>query len=194
MIRLLTLVQAARALRGDRGMTFLEVVIAVGVITIGLLALIAAMPAATGQIGEANLKTTATFLAQQRLEQIKNARWCAACGTSPPDSPLNTLGGEGSHGGEAVAQWPDEAYGTIVFPGAESCGATARSGGCRFRRQVRIRDCSSVQCGDISPAAAVQTLRQVTVTVFFFPLAATGQGQNAIEESVQLVTLISQRP
>src|SRR6266542_2044298 len=93
---------AQATLRDTAGMTVAEVVIALGVITVGLVALIAVMPLSTSQIGEAHLKTTATFLAQQRLEQIKNARWSL---TSPPD----TLGGAGSNGNAAVAEWPDEA-------------------------------------------------------------------------------------
>ena len=171
-------------------MTVVEVIIALGVITVGLVALIAAMPLSTSLIGQSNLKTTATFLAQQRMEQIKNAQW-----TSTADS----LGGAGSNGTAAVSvagypdRWPDEGYDTIAFPGAANCGATDRSGGCRFRRQVRISDCSIVACGGIpTTTAGINTLRQVTVTVFFRPLAGTGMTQ-ATEESVQFVTLIAKR-
>ena len=165
-------------------MTVVEVIIALGVITVGLVALITAMPLSTSLIGESNLKTTATFLAQQRMEQIKNAQWTTA---------TDTLGGGNSDGTGAVAQWPDENYDTIAFPGAANCGATDRSGGCRFRRQVRISDCSIVACSGIPTATAgINTLRQVTVTVLFRPLAGTGMTQ-ATEESVQLVTLIAKR-
>ena len=167
-------------------MTVVEVIIALGVITVGLVALITAMPLSTSLIGESNLKTTAAFLAQQRIEQIKNASWTA-------NPAADTLGGDGSNGTGAVAQWPDENYDTIAFPGAANCGATDRSGGCRFRRQVRISDCSIVACSGIPTATAgINTLRQVTVTVFFRPLAGTGMTQ-ATEESVQLVTLIAKR-
>ena len=166
-------------------MTVVEVIIALGIIMVGLVALIAAMPLGTSQIGEANLKTTATFLAIQRLEQIKNAQWTTA---------TDTLGGLGSLGAAAVGQWPDEDYATIAFPGAPNCGGTDRSGGCRFRRQVRIADCSQVICSGIGTGTAgINTLRRVTVTVFFFPLAGTGQ-TGATEESVQLVTLVARRP
>lgn len=168
----------------NAGMTVVEVIIALGIVTVGLVALIAAMPLSTSLIGESNLKTTATFLAQQRMEQIKNAQWTGA---------TDTLGGAGSNGGAAVAQWPDEDYDTIAFPGAANCGATDRSGGCRFRRQVRISDCSVVSCSGIPiGTVSINTLRQVTVTVLFRPLAGTGMTQ-ATEESVELVTLIAKR-
>jgi competence protein ComGC len=176
---------AKTAFSDEAGMTVAEVIIALGIITVGLLALIAAIPFSTSQIGQANLKTTATFLAQQRLEQIKNAQWTTA---------TDTLGGAGSNGAAAVAQWPDEGYETIAFPGAPNCDATAQSGGCRFRRQVRIADCSVLSCTGIATGAAgINTLRQVTVTVFFFPLAGTGM-RSATEESLQLTTLITRRP
>jgi hypothetical protein len=170
----------------NAGMTVVEVIIALGIVTVGLVALIAAMPLSTSLIGESNLKTTATFLAQQRMEQIKNAQW-----TSATDS----LGGVGSFGDAAVAQWPNEGYNTIVIPEGSNCPPPDPSVSCypRFRREVRIADCSKVSCSGIGTGTAgVDTLRQVTVTLFFRPLAGTGMTQ-ATEESVQLVTLIAKR-
>ena len=171
---------AKATLRDSAGMTVVEVIIALGVITVGLVALIAAMPLSTSLIGESNRKTTATFLAQQRLEQIKNAQWTAAA---------DTLGGAGSNGTAAVAQWPDEGYNTIVIPmGAGNASYP------RFRRQVRIRDCSVVACSGIPTATAgSNTLREVTVTAFFLPLSGVGTAL-ANEDSVQLATLIARRP
>jgi type II secretory pathway pseudopilin PulG len=181
----------------DTGMTLVEVIIAAIVVMVGLVALIAATPLGTSQVGEANLKTTATFLAQQRLEQIKNAKW-----TTVPAA--DDLGGSGSPGSAAVAQWPDESYGSIAFPGGLPCAANDRSGGCRFRRQVRITDCSVTSCAGIGTGTpTVDTLRQVAVTVFFSPLAGTGMGQTTGntcegstqgEECVKLTTLIAKRP
>jgi type II secretory pathway pseudopilin PulG len=177
---------AKAMLQDSAGMTVVEVIIALGIVTVGLLALIAAMPLSTSQIGEASLKTTATFLAQQRLEQIKNAQWT----TAPPD----TLGGAGLSGNAAVVvagfpdRWPDEDYNTIVIPMGGNNASYPR-----FRRQVRIADCSVTACSGIPTATpAINTLRQVTVTVFFRPLAGTGLGQGT-EETVSFVTLIAKR-
>ena len=162
---------AKMTLRDTAGMTVVEVILALAVITVGLLALIAAMPLSTSQIGEANLKTTATFLAQQRLEQIKNAKWSF---TNPPD----TLGGAGSPGGAAVAEWPDEAA-VASYP--------------QFQRQVRIRDCGVAPGCGIPVNATASTMRQVTVTVSFAGMTGVGTF-SATPESVQLVTFITQRP
>ena len=184
-------------------MTVAEVIIALSIITVGLLGLMAAMPLSTAQITESSLKTTAAFLAQQRLEQVKNAQWTATTpcpGTTTPPG-CDKLGGGGSNGGGAVTpQWPDEDYDTIPFPGAPNCGANDRSGGCRFRRQVRIRDCSIAQAGPGSPpinppsanCPASATIRQVTTTVFFRPMTGLGT-LSATESFVQVTTLIARR-
>ena len=174
--------------RNNAGMSVVEVVIALGVITIGLVALIAAMPLSTSLIGQSNFKTTAAFLAQQRLERIKNAQWTTAPAVD------NLCNAASLNGGSACTQWPDEDYGAIVFPGAQPCAASDRSGGCAYKRRVRIVDCSLVMCSAIPTATGFVTdVRQVTVTVFFRPLSGVGT-TSATEESLQLVTLIARRP
>jgi type II secretory pathway pseudopilin PulG len=166
-------------LRDTAGMTVVEVIIALGVIVIGLLALIATMPLGTSAIAESNLKTTATFLAQQRLEQLKNAVWTDGA---------DTLCGAGLNGTAACPGWPDEAYNTIII----ATGGTDVSYPL-FRRQVRIADCSVVVCSGIPVNTTnINTLRQVTVTVSFHPIAGTGAAQDA-EEGVRFVTLVAKR-
>jgi Tfp pilus assembly protein PilE len=184
---------AKARLQDSAGMTLVEVIIAAGIVIVGLVALIAAMPLGTSLIGESNLKTTATFLAQQRMEQIKNKTWTGA---------TDTLGGAGSSGDAAVAQWPDETYNTIAnYP--------------RLRRQVRIQDCSvAPPCiADVNPTSLLATMRQVTVTLSFYPIviscasSQTGAAacsdsdptrririRGAAEETVLLTTLITRRP
>ena len=69
----------SRALIADvRGMTIAEVLIAVGIIGVGLLALCSAIPIAAYGINEGSQLSTATFLANQRMEQVRNARWVSA--------------------------------------------------------------------------------------------------------------------
>jgi Tfp pilus assembly protein PilV len=171
-------------LRDSAGMTVVEVIIALGIITIGLLALIGAMPLSTSLIGESNLQTTATFLAQQRLEQIKNATWSF---TTPPDK----LGGAGSDGSAPVAEWADEAA-VASYP--------------QFQRQVRICQCDLCVARALDPADPAKTtqpcglptnpkeVRQVKVTVSVARMTGPGTFDSGALESVQLVTFIAQRP
>jgi prepilin-type N-terminal cleavage/methylation domain-containing protein len=165
------LARARRLLESTDGMTLPEVIAALSVITIGLLGLMAAMPLSTSQIAEANRKTTGVFLAQQRLEQVKNSRW-----TSTP--AVDTLGGGGSDGAAAVGQWPDEA---------------AVAGYPAFQRQVRIRDCSVAPGCGIAVAAVLASLRQVTVTVRFARMTGAGMSETSALEMVQLVTYVSRQ-
>jgi prepilin-type N-terminal cleavage/methylation domain-containing protein len=55
----------------ERGMTLVEILVAVVIITVGLTAIATGMQIATSGISQAQQETTATFLAEQRLEDIK---------------------------------------------------------------------------------------------------------------------------
>ena len=55
----------------ERGMTLVEVLVAVTIITIGLTAIATGMQVATSGINTGQQETIAAFLAEQRLEDIK---------------------------------------------------------------------------------------------------------------------------
>ena len=141
--------------RSTAGMTVAEVIIALGVITVGLLALLATMPLSTSTIAESNLKTTATFLGQQRLEQIKNAQWCFSCGNA--GAAVDTLGGAGANN-TAVAQWADEAYDTIVVASGNTNASYPR-----FRRQVTVAVFFSGMTGPGTASATEESVQIVTL-------------------------------
>jgi Tfp pilus assembly protein PilV len=163
---------AGRVLRDARGITVAEVIVALAIVAVGLVGLMAAMPLSISHIAEANRKTTAVFLAQQRLEQVKNARWAAVAPAA------DNLGGAASNGQEALAQWPDEA---------------AVAGYPAYQRQVRIRDCSVAPGCGIAVNATLATLRQVTVTVSFARMTGLGTLNTASLETVQLVTYVARQ-
>ena len=100
-------------------------------------------------ITRANYQSTATMLAQAKLEEIKNAQYTAT---------VDEI---------TIANFPDEAYGTIVgYPS--------------YRRTLTIQN-----------GVPVAGMKTTTVRVFFLPPRESGLGQ---EEGVQLVTIIAQRP
>jgi type II secretory pathway pseudopilin PulG len=155
----------------ERGITLAEVLIAAGILGVGLASLMAVVPVASYAVQDGNQTSTATFLAQQRLEQVRNARWTAvddcvglsAGASAPAPSPAGTCG--------AVAvTFPDEA---------------AVPGYAQYARSVRISECAP--CETITNPA----LRQVTVTVTYRPISAAG-GSNA-NTSVTLEWLVAQR-
>lgn len=182
-----------RTLRNDEnGLTLVEVLIALMVMLIGLVALAALVPLSLGHIGQANFRTTAVFLAQQRLEQVKNGVWTCfpnysdpiglsnpttsaptvTTGTCAPPNPLTVTGNTGT------VTFADEGYGAI--PGHPL-----------YRRQVRIVDCG-VGPG-CSGAVLDSGIRQVTVSVFFRPQTGVGTLNNATEDFAKVTTFVALR-
>ena len=162
------------SLRNDRGITLAEVLIAAAILSIGLAALMAVVPVASYAVQDGSQTSTATFLAQQRLEQVRNAAWNALSdciglspnATSPPaPSPAGTCGA-------TAVTYPDEA--TV-------------SGFAQYARTVRITDCGVTPCGTVTSPA----MRLVTVTVTYRPLSAAG-GSNS-NTSVIFEWLVAQR-
>jgi len=140
------------------GMSLAEILIACVIIAIGLVGLLSAVPTASYGIQEGRQLSTAAFLANQRLEQVRNAQWvqCPA-----PGAPADTLGVSAS--GSAPASG-----GTTTFP--DESPITAPYGD--YTRTVRITD---VQPADACGGANLG-LRQVTVTVSYRASSATGLG------------------
>jgi len=155
----------------QRGITLVEVMMAVGIITIGLSALLAAVPVASYGTREGYQLSTATFLASERLEQVRRARW-----TSTP-RPVDELG---------ISPTPisaPESGSTVTF--ADEPGLPAPYAD--YARTVRIFDCNNGGCAGVSRA----DLRQATITVSYRPM--TGTGVADLAKSATLTTLITQR-
>ena len=158
---------------GDaRGITLVEVIVAVGIITVGLSALLAAVPFASYGTREGYQLSTATFLANERLEQVRNARW-----ESEP-RPLDELGvspaATSAPKSGAVTTFADEA--ALPAPYGD------------YARAVRIIDCGG---GGGCSGIAKADLRQVTITVTYRPM--TGVGGAGIAKAAAVTTLVAKR-
>jgi prepilin-type N-terminal cleavage/methylation domain-containing protein len=171
-----------RLISNQRGMTLAEVMVALPIITIGLLALLSTIPLSTYAIQDGSQTSTATFLANQRLDQVRNAQWLATC-----PATVDTLGVSASStaapaDGAAVTTFADE--NPIAAPYAA------------YTRQVRITDsvASTTVC-NVATGAITGTygLRTVTVTVTYRPLSATGTSAAPSSRSVAINMQIAQR-
>jgi Tfp pilus assembly protein PilV len=160
--------------RNERGLTVAEVLVAAAILALGLAALMTVVPVATYGVQDGGQTSTATFLAQQRLEEIRSATWDATtdcvglsanAASTPAPSPAGTCGA-------TTVTFPDEA--TV-------------SGFAQYARQVRITDCGVTPCGSVTSSA----MRLVTVTVTYRPLSAAG-GSSA-NTSVTLEWLTAQQ-
>ena len=143
-------------------MTLVEVLLATAIIGIGLTALAAAIPMAAYGIHEGNYLSTATFLANQRLEHVRNAVWeqGAPCADKVGISASATVAPTSTCPGAAVT-FADET--PLAAPYAT------------FSRTTRITSCGvGAGCNGIVHG----DLRQVTVTVTYRPM--TGKGLSPI--------------
>jgi len=138
------------------GMSLAEILVACVIVGIGLVGLLSAVPTASYGIQEGRQLSTAAFLANQRLEQVRNAQW-----TQCPDA--DTLGVSAS------ASAAPASGGTTTFPDESPMAAPYGD----YTRVVRIIDS---QPADACGGGVNVGLRQVTVTVSYRASTATGLG------------------
>lgn len=100
-------------LQDTGGLTLVEILVALGVLTIGLMTLLSAFPVAFSGVSSGRQSSTAVFLAVQRLEEIK----AFAMSPDPAQGFANVTS----------ANFPAEPY-------------TAISGYARYRRQIMVAD------------------------------------------------------
>jgi type II secretory pathway pseudopilin PulG len=182
-----------RTVSDECGMTLAEVLVALPIITIGLLALLSAIPLSTYATQEGRQTSTATFLANQRLEQVRNAQWTATCnvdsatGLVIPGAAVVTDKVGLSAPSTAAPKDPAAA---VTFVDESSLASPYVP----YSRQVRIID--SVAAAPTCDAAGIMSgtgIRQVTVTVSYTPLSATGTNAVSGTRSVSVTMQIAQR-
>ena len=168
-----------RRLTGNNlGMTLVEILIAIGIIGVGLAALASVIPVSSYGIQEGNQLSTSTFLANQRLEQVRNGRWSGTAACPLPAGSFDELGVSAS------ASVAPQACSTTTFPD-ESAIAAPYAG---YTRQVRSIDCGvGAGCQGVVSA----NLRLVTVTVGYRPL--TGVGQGPANKQIDVTMLVAKR-
>ena len=162
-------------------MTLAEVLVALPIITIGLLALLSAIPLSTYATQEGSQISTATFLANQRLDQVRNAQWMATCPPTPDDLGVS-----------ASSTAAPTSGGTTTFADENRDRRALRE---PTRRQVRITEpvASTTVCGATGAITGTYGLRTVTVTVTYRPLSATGTSAVSSTRSVAVNMQIAQR-
>jgi prepilin-type N-terminal cleavage/methylation domain-containing protein len=173
----------------ERGLTLAEILVAVAILGIGLVGLAVVVPIASYGVQEGSQLSTATFLAEQRLEQVRNAPWtatpandCIGNGAGAPTVPAGVACANGTIALAAGATtFADEAN---VIWGNNASAAAAQAG---YSRTVRISNCNPTPCAGLTSA----TMRQVTVSVSYRPL--TSSGVAAQNKTVSVQWLVSQK-
>jgi prepilin-type N-terminal cleavage/methylation domain-containing protein len=177
---------------GQGGFTLAELLVAFAVIAVGLAAIMAAIPFGAFGVQEGNQMSTATFLADQKLEQVRNVPWtgtlandCLGISASPTAAPRVPAAATCTYGATTVA-----ANGTLPWLADEGTAAIAGFSG--YSRQVRITDCGvGAGCTGVVDSG----LRLVTVTVTYTPLGIlnTPGGSAPAPKALTVAMLISQR-
>ena len=170
----------------ERGFTLVEVLLAALVMTLGLVGLLSVVPVGTFATTDGYRLSTATFLANQKLEEARNMPWrsapandclgISASATAAPTVPAGatcTLGGTTVNAGGALPWFANE---------------TAVTGFAGYSRNVRITNCGSgAGCGGVVDA----TLRNVVVTVTY--RSGSAVAVSSTDKPVAVTMLVTQR-
>jgi type II secretory pathway pseudopilin PulG len=168
---------ALRFVAADQaGMSLAEILVACVIIAVGLVGLLSAVPTAGYGIQEGRQLSTATFLANQRLEQVRHAQW-----TQCPVA--DTLGVSPS---PAVAPRVDA---LVTFPDENPMAAPYGD----YTRTVRITDAQPADACVGGVGGPNIGLRQVVVTVSYRAMTATGLAAGGTTKSAIVTMLIAER-
>ena len=178
-----------RKVRKDAGFTLPEVLLAAMIIIIAFTTLLSVIPYSSASVQSGNQLSTATFLANQKLEEAKNVPWGTApsndcLGVSPnaTTAPAVPAGQTCTLGGVVVAAG-------AALPWAADQNSTAITNFNGYSRNVRITDCSAV--GSCFAGIGDAGMRRVTVSVTFQPMTTSSTA--AATKTVTLNMIVSQR-
>lgn len=170
----------------ERGFTLVEVLLAAFVMTLGLVGLLSVVPVGTSATTDGYRLSTATFLANQKLEEVRNMPWrsapandCLGFSASATAAPTVPAGGTCSLGGTTI-----NAGGALPWFANE----TSITGFQGYTRNVRITNCGAgAGCSGVVDA----TLRNVVVTVTYRTGSAVAV--SSIDKPVTVTMMVTQR-
>lgn len=179
-------------INNERGFSLTEILVAAALIAIGFVALLRVVPLAAAGLQQGNQQSTATQVAQQRLEQAHAAVWTAV----PATDCLGVSAGNAAPvpSGAACTAAISETYdaGTnITFPDESSV-----AGFPGYARTTRITDCGTgAGCSGIvyTPVlgSGTRAPRLITVTVTYE--GSGSPGATSRTRTVRLEWMVAQR-
>lgn len=159
-----------RTLTGQRGFTLAEVLVAVVIIMVGLVAVASGFQYATSGVATGRGETIAIFLAEQRVEQLKTV---AMTNYDPPYPGLSLATGTT----------------TTEFCSGSTCQATAITGTTSYTRVTTITDITTEagRCTGVTPLLC----KRIRVTVTYRPVTSSGDLSQA--RTVDLFAVVTPR-
>jgi prepilin-type N-terminal cleavage/methylation domain-containing protein len=153
--------------RNQSGMTLAEVLVATFLISIGLMALLAAAPIGIGGMETGRQQSTAVYLAQDKMERIKS--WSLSSSPNPVQQGFGTILPASTCFAAGQGACATENYGTIA-------------GYANYRRVVTALPDPG------TPAPPNHTRTRVTVQVFWTP---SGDNAQTTERQVSMSTVVA---
>jgi len=159
--------------KDESGLTLVEILVAMAIIMVGLAAVMQAFPVATQGTEAGRRQSTADFLAEEKLEQIK--AWSLSTCTGPP--------------GCAVPQ----GFTTVVKPGGTCANAGNPCADDAFDSIPGYAGYSRTVIVQGNPPAPTANTRLVRVTVSYRRVTSAGVSTGATVGTVSVETLVGQR-
>ena len=160
-------------IRGARGFTLAEVLVATAVLTIGLVAVATGFQYATSGVATGRGETTAVFLAEQRVEQLKTQ----AMGTTGFAAAVLAAG-----------TTTEYCLSSNIGAGPTNCQATPVAGP-SYTRTTTITDIANAGVAGC-PVTPV-SCKQVRVQVSYRPV--TSSGDLSMQRTVDVFTILAPR-
>ena len=165
-----------RTLTGQRGFTLAEVLVAVVIIMVGLVAVASGFQYATSGVATGRGETIATFLAEQRVEQLKTV----AMTNYDPPYPGPSL---------AAGTTTEFCQTSTIGATASNCQAAAITGTTSYTRVTTITDITTDagRCTGVTPLLC----KRIRVTVTYRPVTSRGDVSQA--RTVDLYAVVTPR-
>ncbi len=160
---------------GQGGFTLTEVLVATFIIVIGLVAVASGFQFATAGVATGRGETVAIFLAEQRVEQLKNAAMTALTSSALLNSGATT----------------EFCQATNIGATSTNCQATAFTGVASYQRVTTIVDSGNGTTCGTAPAAPPILCKRVHVRVAYRPV--TSRGDVSQQRMVDVYTMLVPR-
>jgi prepilin-type N-terminal cleavage/methylation domain-containing protein len=159
----------------EGGFTLTEVLVATFIIVIGLVAVATGFQFATAGVATGRGETVAIFLAEQRLEQLKNAAMTAFTSSALLNSGATT----------------EFCQATNIGATSTNCQAAAFTGVASYQRVTTIVDSGNGTTCGTAPAAPPILCKRVHVRVTYRPV--TSRGDVSQQRMVDVYTMLVPR-
>jgi len=144
------------------GFTLAEVLVATFIIVVGLVAVATGFQFATAGVATGRGETVAIFLAEQRVEQLKNVAMTNFAGPWPAGPSL-------ANG--ITTEW---CQATNIGATTTNCQAAAITGGASYQRVTTITDSGNGTTCGTAPAAPPVLCKRIQVRVTYRPVTSRG--------------------